>query len=93
VLAEDGTLVRTGRWSELLLVIEERGDRVLTFVWQNKGALTVTDSAARRPAQAGREHRTARVNWERRGRRPVGGLSYAAFALDIPEEPLLFLPA
>ena len=41
MLAESGTLARTGRWSELLVVIERPGDRALTFVWRNKGALTV----------------------------------------------------
>ena len=33
---------RSGRWSELLAVIERHGDPALTFVWRNKGALTVT---------------------------------------------------
>src|SRR6516225_3684888 len=42
ILAENGTLARTGRWSELLVIIERHGDRTLTFVWRNKGALTVT---------------------------------------------------
>jgi hypothetical protein len=42
MLAENGTLARTGRWSELLVVIEGHGDRALTFVWRNKGAQTVT---------------------------------------------------
>jgi hypothetical protein len=41
ILAEDGTLARTGRWSELLMVIERHGDRALTFVWRNNGALAV----------------------------------------------------
>ena len=41
MLAEDGTLARTGRWSELLAVIERHGDRALDFVWRNKGALAV----------------------------------------------------
>jgi hypothetical protein len=39
---EDGTLARTGRCGELLVVIERHGGRALTFVWQNKGALKVT---------------------------------------------------
>jgi hypothetical protein len=42
MLAENGTLARTGRWSELLVVIERHGDRALNFVSRNKGALTVT---------------------------------------------------
>jgi hypothetical protein len=42
MLAENATLARTGRWSELLVVIERHGDRALTFAWRNKGALTVT---------------------------------------------------
>jgi hypothetical protein len=42
ILAEDGTLARSGRWSELLAVIERHGDQALNFVWRNKGALTVT---------------------------------------------------
>ena len=39
--AEDGTLARTGRRGELLAVIERHGDRALTFVCRNQGALTV----------------------------------------------------
>ena len=42
MLAEDGTLARTGRWSELLAVIERHGDRAMDFVWRHKGALAVT---------------------------------------------------
>jgi hypothetical protein len=42
ILAEDGTLAWTGRWSELLAVIERHGDRALNFVWRNKSALTIT---------------------------------------------------
>ena len=42
MLAEDGTLARTGRWSELLAVIERHGGQALTFVWRKKGAVTVT---------------------------------------------------
>ena len=41
MLAEDGTLARTGRWSELLAVIERHGDRALDFTWRHKGALAV----------------------------------------------------
>ena len=41
MLAEDGTLARTGRWSELLAVIERHGDRAMDFIWRNKGALAV----------------------------------------------------
>jgi hypothetical protein len=41
MLAEDGTLTRTGRWSELLAVIERHGDRAMDFVWRHKGALAV----------------------------------------------------
>jgi hypothetical protein len=41
ILAEDGTLARSGRWDELLAVIERHGDRAMDFVWRNKGALTV----------------------------------------------------
>jgi hypothetical protein len=47
MLAEDGTLARTGRWSELLVVIERHGDRALTFVWRNKGALAVSTILAK----------------------------------------------
>jgi hypothetical protein len=32
MLAENGTLARTGRWSELLAVIDRHGDWALTFV-------------------------------------------------------------
>jgi hypothetical protein len=42
MLAEDGTLARTGRWSELLAVIERHGDRAMDFIWRHKGALAVT---------------------------------------------------
>jgi hypothetical protein len=42
MLAKDGTLARSGRWGELLAVIERHGDRAMDFVWRNKGALTVT---------------------------------------------------
>ena len=41
MLAEEGTLTRTGRWSELLAVIERHGDRAMDFVWRHKGALAV----------------------------------------------------
>jgi hypothetical protein len=41
ILPEDGTLARTGRWSELLVVIERHGDRALDFTWRPKGALAV----------------------------------------------------
>jgi hypothetical protein len=41
ILAEDGTLARSGRWGELLAVIERHGDRALSFIWRNKGALSV----------------------------------------------------
>jgi hypothetical protein len=41
ILAEDGTLARSGRWGELLAVIKWHDDRALTFVWQNNGALAV----------------------------------------------------
>ena len=41
ILAEDGALARTGRWSELLAVVERHGDRAMDFVWRNKGALAV----------------------------------------------------
>jgi hypothetical protein len=41
ILAEDGALARSGRWSELLAVIERHGDQALNFVWRNKGALAV----------------------------------------------------
>ena len=41
ILAEDGTLTRTGRWSELLTVVERHGDRAMDFVWRHKGALAV----------------------------------------------------
>jgi hypothetical protein len=42
ILAEDGALARTGRWSELLAVIERHGDRAMDFIWRHKGALAVT---------------------------------------------------
>jgi hypothetical protein len=41
ILAEDGALARSGRWGELLAVIERHGDRALGFIWRNKGALAV----------------------------------------------------
>jgi hypothetical protein len=41
MLAEDGTLARSGRWGELLAVIERHGDRAMDFIWRNKGALAV----------------------------------------------------
>jgi hypothetical protein len=41
MLAEDGTLARSGRWSELVAVVERHGDRAMDFVWRNKGALAV----------------------------------------------------
>ena len=42
ILAEDGALARSGRWSELLAVIERHGDRAMDFVWRHKGALAVS---------------------------------------------------
>ena len=42
MLAEDGTLARSGRWGELVAVIERHGDRAMDFVWRHKGALAVT---------------------------------------------------
>ena len=42
ILAENGTLARTDRRGELLVVIERHRGRALTFVWRNMGALTVT---------------------------------------------------
>jgi hypothetical protein len=47
MLAEDGTLTRTGRWSELLAVIERHGDRAMDFVWRHKGALAVSTILAK----------------------------------------------
>ena len=41
MLAEDGTLARSGRWGELVAVIERHGDRAMDFVWRHKGALAV----------------------------------------------------
>jgi hypothetical protein len=41
ILAEDGTLARSGRWGELVAVIERHGDRAMDFVWRHKGALAV----------------------------------------------------
>ena len=41
MLAEDKTLARTGRWSELLAVIERHGGRALAFTWRRKAALAV----------------------------------------------------
>jgi hypothetical protein len=42
MLAEDGVLARSGRWGELLAVIERHGDRAMDFVWPHKGALSVS---------------------------------------------------
>jgi hypothetical protein len=42
LLAEDGALARSGRWGELVAVIERHGDRAMDFVWRHKGALAVT---------------------------------------------------
>jgi hypothetical protein len=42
ILAEDGTLARTGRWGELLAVVERHGDRAMDVVWRHKGALAVS---------------------------------------------------
>ena len=42
ILAEDGALARSGRWGELVAVIERHGDRAMDFVWRHKGALAVT---------------------------------------------------
>ena len=33
---------RSGRWGELLAVIERHGDRAMDFVWRHKGALTIS---------------------------------------------------
>ena len=41
ILAEDGALARSGRWGELVAVIERHGDRAMDFVWRHKGALAV----------------------------------------------------
>ena len=41
MLAEDGTLARSGRWDELLAVIERHGERALDFTLRHKGALAV----------------------------------------------------
>jgi hypothetical protein len=35
-------LARSGRWGELLAVIERHGDRAMDFVWRHKGALTIS---------------------------------------------------
>ena len=47
MLAEDGTLARSGRWGELLAVIERHGDRAMDFVWRHKGALAVSTILAK----------------------------------------------
>jgi hypothetical protein len=47
ILAEDGTLARSGRWGELVAVIERHGDRALDFTWRHKGALTVSTILAK----------------------------------------------
>jgi hypothetical protein len=39
--AQDGALTRSGRWGELVAVIERHGDRAMDFIWRNKGALAV----------------------------------------------------
>ena len=41
MLAEEGALARSGRWGELVAVIERHGDRAMDFIWRNKGALAV----------------------------------------------------
>ena len=41
MLAEDGARARSGRWGELVAVIERHGDRAMDFIWRNKGALAV----------------------------------------------------
>ena len=41
MLAEEGALARSGRWGELVAVIERHGDRAMDFVWRHKGALAV----------------------------------------------------
>src|SRR5262245_22159196 len=40
-LAEDGGLARSGRWGELVVVIERHAARALDFTWRRKGALAV----------------------------------------------------
>jgi len=47
ILAEDGALARSGRWGELVAVIERHGDRAMDFVWRHKGALAVSTILAR----------------------------------------------
>jgi len=42
MLAEDGALARSGRWGELVAVIERHGDRAMDFIWRHKGALAVS---------------------------------------------------
>jgi hypothetical protein len=47
ILVEDGALARSGRWGELLAVIERHGDVALSFVWRHKGALAVSTILAK----------------------------------------------
>jgi hypothetical protein len=72
MLAEDGTLARTGRWSELLAVIGRYGHRALTFVWRNKGALTVT-TVVTAFLDDPEPFRTARAGWPGISPRPRPG--------------------
>ena len=45
-MAEDSSLIRIGRTSEVLAVVERFGDRAMDFVWSHKGALTVASVLA-----------------------------------------------
>jgi hypothetical protein len=47
IMAADGALARSGRWGELVAVIERHGDRAMDFVWRHKGALAVSTILAK----------------------------------------------
>ncbi len=42
MMAEKGELAQIGRTPELLEIVEKYGNRAMNFIWQNKGALTVS---------------------------------------------------
>jgi hypothetical protein len=46
ILPEDGTLARTGRWSELLVVIERHGDR--SALWSPRASARLVQQCIRR---------------------------------------------
>jgi hypothetical protein len=46
MLLESGELAKIGRHEEVLEVVAKYGDRAMTFVWENKGALATTAGLA-----------------------------------------------